>query len=355
VFVVPKLLPDGRRNTVRCVSLEHKLGIHASPTCVLSFEDAEGELVGPEHGGMRAMFSMMNPARLAIAVQGLAIGERSWQQAHAYAQVRRQGRDPRTRSGPVALVEHPDVRRMLADLRSTTRALRLLLYTTAAEAEAAEAAQVDGDGGGKAVSPARRRVDVLTPIVKAWCTDEGVRLASLALQVHGGAGYVEETGIAQRLRDSRIAPIYEGTNGIQAIDLVQRKVLPDGGAALLALLDDLAAGAPVGQGELAAASDAVRAGLAEVRTTTEWLAGTNAAADGPDDVLAGATPYLELVATVAAGALLASYAATAVTSAWPEAHELVEDARFFATHRLRPALGLGPVVRAGSEPLPRFP
>lgn len=350
LFVVPKVLPNGTRNAIRCTGLEHKLGIHASPTCSIEFDAAVAEMVGPEHAGMAAMFTMMNAARLAIAVQGLASAERSWNQAMEYARQRRQGRAPGGSPGePSPIAAHPDVRRMLADLRATTRAMRLLLYSTTALAQAPDTAVEPGDR-----ESAGRMVEVLTPIAKAWATDEGFRLASEALQVHGGVGYVEETGIAQRLRDARIAPIYEGTNGIQAIDLVVRKVVPDGGAALADVVEHvLATMPPAGRApELDEARATAMAALDTVRTATDWIVGRSAERD--DDVLAAATPYLELVGTVLGGVLLVGLAASAVDAEDPAAGELVADALFFAAHRVAPAQGLLHAVRAGADVLPRF-
>ncbi len=219
MFLVPKFRPgaDGapaEPNDVRCVSIEHKLGINASPTCVMSFGDTGdcvGWLVGEEHGGMRAMFTMMNNARLNVGLQGVSIAERATQEAVAYAQQRVQG----ARAGsPVAIIEHPDVRRMLLRMKALTQAARALAYYATGQADRAEVGDAD----------AKARVDLLTPLVKAYATDVGVEVASLGIQVHGGMGYIEETGAAQHYRDSRIAPIYEGTNGIQAADLVGRKL-----------------------------------------------------------------------------------------------------------------------------------
>lgn len=329
LFAVRKVLADGVRNGVHCVGVERKLGIHASPTCVIELDGAVGELVGEEHGGMRAMFTMMNAARLAIGVQGLAMAERSWRQAVDYARDRQQGRRPESELGKQASIAlHPDVRRMLADLRATTRAMRLVLYTAAAASDAA--------GAGDDV--ARWRADLLTPIAKAWCTDQGFRLASEAIQVHGGAGYIEETGIAQRLRDARIGPIYEGTNGIQAIDLVTRKILGDRGRALGELLHELE---PTGD------PDGIRA----VRTAGAWLV---ANAGRSDDVLAGATPFLELVGTVVAGAMLRAHAVRSSAADGATAAQLAEDADFFAAHRVRPAVGLLHAITAGTATLPSF-
>ncbi|MEX1093066.1 MAG: acyl-CoA dehydrogenase family protein, partial [Acidimicrobiia bacterium] len=228
MFIVPKFVPDaegnpGERNDITIVSLEHKLGIHASPTCVVSFGDegdgAVGYLLGEEQKGMRNMFTMMNVARIGVGLEGLAITEGAYQQAVGYARDRVQGRKTGSDShDEVAIVEHPDVRRMLLTMKAYAMAMRSLLYYTAAETDFAD--HSDDDARRKL---ADNRVAVLTPLVKAWCTDVGVEMASLGIQVHGGMGYIEETGAAQYFRDSRIAPIYEGTNGIQAIDLLTRK------------------------------------------------------------------------------------------------------------------------------------
>jgi alkylation response protein AidB-like acyl-CoA dehydrogenase len=342
LFAVPKLLADGSRNTVRCVRVERKLGIHASPTCVMEFDGALGELIGEEHGGMRAMFTMMNAARLAIGVQGLAIGERATQQSWRYAAERRQGRAHGASDGPSPINAHPDVRRMLLDLRSSTRAMRLLLYTTAAHADAAD----DAAGSPTARAAAQRRVDVLTPVVKAWCTDTGFRLASLAVQIHGGTGYVEETGVAQLLRDSRIGPIYEGTNGIQAIDLAVRKVARDSGSAIAEHLDDLDQRLlRVGsRAELADVVEVLREGIDAARRGTAFLVAV--AHDHERDVLAGATAYLNLIAVVTAGVLLADLA-----DRHPDDGDSAIDARFFAFEHVVLSDGLVRRLTAGAERL----
>ncbi|MCK8785872.1 acyl-CoA dehydrogenase [Roseomonas sp. NAR14] len=219
LFVAPKVLPDGRRNALGCGGLERKMGIHASPTCVMLFEGAEAELVGEPNRGLAAMFVMMNAARLGVGVEGVGQGARAVALAEAYAAGREQGGRP--------IAEYPDVARMLREMRSVTLAARLL----ALEASVAlDRARLLGDAAAAA------RIALLTPIVKAWCTDRGIDVASLGVQVHGGAGFTEDAGAAQVLRDARIAPIYEGTNGIQAIDLVVRKVARDSGAAMRALL-----------------------------------------------------------------------------------------------------------------------
>ena len=305
VFAVPKLRSDGTRNGIRCVRLEEKLGIHSSPTCVMELDGAFGELIGTECGGMPIMFTMMNVARVAIGIQGLSVAQRSTEQATAYAAEREQG-------GRL-IAGHPDVRRMLLDLRSSTRALRLLLYATAA----AEGA----------------RADLLTPIAKSWPTDEGFRLASLAVQVHGGAGYIDEVGIAQRLRDVRITSIYEGTNGIQAIDLVVRKVRRDGGIAMAAHLDDLA------RREIP--SDVrvpIERGLEAARSATRFVLEHDEV-----DGLASATAYLELIGIVTGGVFLAELACADDADA-----DDALDARFFAHEHVSMAPALADRIAAGA-------
>ena len=224
LFAAQRVLDDGSRNAVRCGGIEKKLGIHASPTCVMLFEGAEAEMIGEPNRGLQAMFAMMNAARLAVGVQGVGQGARALQLAEAYADQRIQGGRP--------ISEHPDVARMLTEMRAITFAGRLMTLEAAA---ALDRHHLLGE------EAAATRLALLIPIVKAWCTDRGLEVASLGVQVHGGMGFVEDTGAAQVLRDARIAPIYEGTNGIQAIDLLVRKVAKDEGAAMRALLEEVAA------------------------------------------------------------------------------------------------------------------
>ena len=267
LFAVPKYLPDGSRNPVRAVSLEHKLGIHASPTAVLAFEGALGEMVGPANRGLPSMFAMMNAARLGVAMQGVAVAERAFRRAAAFAADRQQG------GGPIVL--HPDVRRSLWTMRALAVGARLLtLY-------AADQTRTDAT-----------RAALLIPVAKAWSSDAGVEAASLGIQVHGGMGYIEETGAAQHLRDARIAPIYEGTNGIQALTLLRRGLLRDQGAALAALLDEADA-APY-------ATPGLKLAVQHARAAADWLRQAE-----PRGAEAGATPFLGLVGTVAAGWLCA--------------------------------------------------
>jgi alkylation response protein AidB-like acyl-CoA dehydrogenase len=363
LFLVPKRLvaADGapsEPNALGCVRLEEKLGIHLAPTCVMSYDGALAELVGPERAGMRAMFTMMNRARLSIGAEGPAVGERAYQQALAYAGERRQGRasgvQPPRRS---TIIEHPDVRRMLLDMRTSVLASRLVLYSAASQ----------GDLARHSPDPAVRElaqslVDLLTPVAKAWATDLGVEVASTGIQVLGGIGYVEEAGMAQRLRDARIAPIYEGTNGIQAIDLVLRKVPRRSGAAvqhLLGLIEQFVKGAheqPGGEA-LGPTIEALGEAHEVLSSTTAWLIGR--AAERPDDALAGATAYLELLGVTLGGWLLGRRAqcaggrevdggrAPATTAAAVAAAE----SNFYAARQLGRATGLRRAVTAGAASL----
>src|SRR5919112_299538 len=239
LFLVPKFLPDGTRNDVRCHSLEHKMGIHGSPTCTMIYGDqggAVGWLVGEENRGLACMFTMMNNARLAVGAQGVAMADRAYQQALGYANERKQGRAIGAVEGMSAIVQHPDVQRNLLTMKALTAASRAICYMTA---EAIDRAHLEQDAAGR--RKANERASLLTPVAKAFSTDIGVEVASLGVQVHGGMGFVEETGAAQHLRDARIAPIYEGTNGIQAADLVGRKLGLDGGLAFDELIADIRA------------------------------------------------------------------------------------------------------------------
>jgi 3-(methylsulfanyl)propanoyl-CoA dehydrogenase len=362
-FIVPKCLVNedgslGARNDVRCVSIEHKLGTHASPTCVMSFGEgggAVGYLIGEANQGMRYMFTMMNTARLSVGVQGLSLAERSYQDALCYAQERRQGRAVGAPTGePSPIVEHPDVRRMLLTMKACIEAMRAMLYTNAVSIDLAR------EHPDQAERDARRElVDLLTPVCKAWCTDLGVELTSIGLQVHGGMGYVEETGVAQYLRDSRVAPIYEGTNGIQAIDLVTRKVPMRGGgvvADLLAQMEaldpELAAAGP----ELAAMRSALASGVSVLREATDWIMSRGLAE--PNDALAGATPYLRLSGLVIGGWLLAR-SALAASRLLGDAggsdviflRAKIGTARFYTEQLLPQTAGLLPAVTAGARPL----
>jgi alkylation response protein AidB-like acyl-CoA dehydrogenase len=360
LFIVPKYLPaadgtPGKRNDLRCVSLEHKLGIHASPTCVMSFGDdggAVGHLVGEEGRGLSYMFTMMNNARLSVGIQGLAIAERAYQQAAAFARNRVQSKDDGSAApASVSIVHHADVRRMLMSMRSQIEAMRALGYYTAAG--------IDGALKQPDKAAARRiqdRVDLLIPIVKAWFTDLGNEIASTGVQIHGGMGFVEETGAAQHLRDARILPIYEGTNGIQARDLVGRKVAKDGGETMLALVAEMRATAEEMKAAPGDDLEAIRAGLVAaadaLEDATKWVAQSVKAE--LVNALAGSVPFLRLAGTALGGWLLARSALVAQTRlgqrdgdpAFLEA-KLVT-ARFYAEVILPPALAeLGPLKAAG--------
>jgi len=322
LFLVPKLLPDGSPNDLRCVSIEHKLGIHASPTCVMSYGDhggAVGWLIGPENGGMAAMFTMMNNARLNVGLQGVGIAERATQRAVAYAIERKQGQRNRL---PVPIAEHPDVRRMLMRMRALTMGARALAYCAFGQVDRA----AKGDSG------AGLRAEVLTPLVKAWCTDVGIEVANLGIQVHGGMGYIEETGAAQHLRDARIASIYEGTNGIQAADLVGRKLGLDGGLAFDGLIADIEA--ETNDMRLIALTDAVEVAAATLRSSAL------------DDRLAGSYPFLTMCAVMTAGWLVERMAFS------QDADERTRAAaEFFLANVVPEALGLGAAAEAGAAQL----
>ena len=341
LFIVPKVLVNGdgslgARNDLRPVGLEHKLGIHGSPTCVMAYGEGDGALgtlVGEENCGIQYMFTMMNNARLGVGLQGVAVAERAYQQARAFAMERVQGYDE-TAGGkaPVPILHHPDVRRMLMTMKAETEAMRALCYWVAG---ALDRAQRTGD------AEAQAQVDLMIPVVKAWCSDLGVEIASLGVQVHGGMGFIEETGAAQHMRDSRIAPIYEGTNGIQAMDLVARKLARDGGEALRAQLALMRADGP---GEkLAAAIDSVEraAGLILGRFGKEFGAAA-----------AAAVPFCNLLGLATGGWLLARGAAAAerLLADGAEDTEFLEakrlTARFYAETLLPQHAGLLAAVEA---------
>src|SRR5438105_3888714 len=337
LFLIPKFLlnPDGSlgpRNDARAHSIEHKLGIHASPTCTMVYGDhggATGFLVGEENRGMACMFTMMNQARLSVALQGVAIAERATQQALAYARERKQGRATGVESGSSPIIAHPDVKRMLLTMRALTRAARALCYATAV---ALDRAQRSPDEAAR--KAAHERASLLTPVAKAFSTDIGSEVASLGVQVHGGMGYIEETGAAQHYRDARIGQIYEGTNGIQAIDLVTRKLPLAGGATVRAYIGEIkrTAAAANAAKDLGFGATGVRLGeaAASLERATDWLLGRSQ--NNPEAALAGATPYLRLFALAAGGALLAEEALAAVRLGGngADAAGRIALARFFA-------------------------
>ena len=355
MFLVPKFLvrPDGslgERNTATCVSIEHKVGIHGSPTCVMAYEDAIGWLVGGEHDGMRNMFTMMNNARLSVGLQGLSVAERAYQQALQYAQDRIQGRAigaPAGVSSPI--IEHPDVRRMLMTQRAWIDAMRCLVYTNAAALDLADAAR--GAGDRDAATSWQERADVLIPLTKGLCTEVVNESTSLALQIHGGMGFVEETGVAQHYRDARIAAIYEGTNGIQAADLVGRKLSMRGGGVIRDLLDEVesAAKALGAVDGLQAAAAALGGGVAAARTATDHVAGISGT--DPRSLLGSSMPYLRLLGTVTCAGLLAKGAAVAAGRDDDFHRAKVVSAKFFAEQIVPAAVGLLPAVLAPADDL----
>ena len=366
LFVVPKFIPNkdgtpGKRNPATCVSIEHKLGIHASPTAVMAYEKAVGYLVGEENRGLEYMFIMMNAARFAVGLEGVAIAERAFQRALAFAKERLQGRDLiGGAQGPgraVPIIRHPDVRRMLMLMKSRAEAMRALAYTTAAALDFSHKSENKGD---------RQRhqafVDLMIPVVKGWSTETGIEVASLGVQVHGGMGFVEETGAAQYLRDARITTIYEGTTGIQAMDLVGRKIAREGGAtakawisAVKALDADLAKSA---NPDIKALASQLAAGIQAVADGVDFIV----AEKNPATIFAGAVPFLKLMGIVAGGWQMARAALAAEKKlASGDADKSfyaakIATARFYGDHVLVQAPGLrdtvvkgGAVVMALSE------
>ena len=358
LFIVPKFLVNddgslGEENDVKCLSIEHKLGIHASPTCVLQFGDnggAIGYLVGDENSGMRYMFTMMNQARLAVGLEGLAVADRAYQQALEYALERRQGRRPETPKGESSLIiEHPDVRRMLMTMKAYVEAMRCLVYLNA---KAIDIAHHHPDESER--EQGRELTDLLTPLSKGWCTDLGNELTSLGIQVHGGMGFVEETGAAQHYRDIRIAGIYEGTNGIQAIDLVGRKLNMRNGDVVFELLTQIdETVTTLNERGLEEIGLPLKEANESLKKASTWLLENGAG--NSDAVLAGATPYLRMFGTTIGGWLMANSALSAqqlLTEATENTEFLqakIETARFFAQQLLPQATGLLASVTSGSD------
>ncbi len=339
LFLVPKIMPDGSRNDVRAHSIEHKLGINASPTCTMVYGDkggAVGFLIGEEHKGMHCMFTMMNRTRLAVGLQGVAIAELATQQALSYARERKQG------SGGT-IIHYPDVKRMLLTMRASTAAARAICYATAVAIDRSqrgksEAARKAGD----------QHASLLTPVAKAFSTDIGIEVASLGVQVHGGMGFIEETGAAQHYRDARIAAIYEGTNGIQAIDLVTRKVPLEGGNTVRLYLGELREIVKAVQASNAPAFGETAARLGEaidsLERVTQWLLAQKTS----DTTLAGATPYLRLFGNAAGGCMLADQGLAALRDNGDGAARTAL-ARFFAENIAVQASGLERSIIEGAD------
>ena len=356
LFVVPKFLPKadgtpGERNRAKCASIEHKLGIHASPTAVMVFEDATGYLVGEENKGLAYMFVMMNAARFSVGLEGVSISERAFQRALAYARDRLQGKDLVQGGKTVPIIRHPDVRRMLMLMKSQTEAARALAYVVAASMDFARRSQ-DAD--------LRKRhqafVDLMIPVVKGWSTETGIEIASLGVQVHGGMGFIEETGAAQHLRDARITTIYEGTTGIQAADLVGRKVARDGGATVREWIvvlrnfdSDLSSS---GNSDIQAMRSRLCAAVQAVSDSVDFILAT--AGKDPNAVFAGAAPFLKLMGITAGGWQLARAALAAEKKLSGKEGDQgfyaakIATARFFADHVLSQAPGLAATVTQGS-------
>ena len=362
LFVVPKYLvgADGKiaeRNDLRCVSLEHKMGIHASPTAVMSYGEgggALGLLVGEENKGLQYMFTTMNNARLSVGLEGVAVAERALQKAAAFARERVQSRDiaggdPR----PVTIIHHPDIRRMLLTMRALTEASRALAYFAAAKLDIANRHPDPAER-----QKARAIVDLLIPVVKGWGSEIGSEAASLGVQVHGGMGYIEETGAAQFMRDAKIAEIYEGTNGIQANDLIGRKLTRDGGETaktFIATMRSVDRELARADESLASLRDALDKGLTALEATTDWILSRQAGE--PRDAAAGAMNYLRLWGTVAGGWLMARAALAAGTDlksgqgnpAFLRAKTVT--ARFYGEHILPRAASLQAAATAGAATL----
>jgi 3-(methylthio)propanoyl-CoA dehydrogenase len=352
LFVVPKFLVKsdgslGERNGANCVSLEHKLGIHASPTAVMIYDNAAGYLVGQENQGLETMFIMMNAARFGVGLEGVAIAERAFQRALAFSKERLQGRDLASGGKTVPIIRHPDVRRMLMLMKAQTEAMRALAYVVAA---AMDFAHREGDEDKRKQHQAF--VDLMIPVVKGWCTETGIEVASLGIQVHGGMGFVEETGAAQYLRDARITTIYEGTTGIQAMDLVGRKIAREGGATAKAWIASLKAlDARLAAPELQGLRRQLAGGVQAISDCVDFIV----AEKNPLSTLAGAVPFLKLMGIVAGGWQMAravllckkNLAAGKGDRSFLEAK--LATARFYGDHVLVQAPSLRDTVVNGSD------
>jgi alkylation response protein AidB-like acyl-CoA dehydrogenase len=353
LFLIPKFLVNadgslGQRNDIYVSGIEHKLGMHASPTCTMTMGDrggAIGYLIGEENRGMQCMFTMMNQARLGVGLEGVGIADRAYQQALGFAQGRRQGRAIGNSGGdPDPIIVHPDVKRMLMQMRASTAAARTICYATAVALDISVRAK-----DAKVRTDAAARGALLTPIAKAFSTDIGNEVTYLGVQIHGGMGFIEETGAAQHFRDARITPIYEGTNGIQAIDLVTRKLAADGGTSVFSLLDELSAVVR----RVEASNDPafgttgakLRDALASLDRASRWL--LERVTSAPNDALAGATPYLRLFGSTLGGCLLAGEALAARADG--DGERYVALARFFAENISVQAVSLEKTVTDSAE------
>ena len=354
LFLVPKYLVDedgsiGERNDISVQSLEHKLGIHGSPTCVMNFGDGDGAigyLVGEENKGLACMFTMMNHARIEVGVQGLAISERAYQLARDYAKERIQGGAP-GKQGRVSIINHADVRRMLLVMRSGVEAMRGLAYATSGVLDHSHHAE-----SAEARDAAARRLALLTPVVKGWMTELAQEITSLGVQIHGGMGYVEETGAAQHMRDARILPIYEGTTGIQAGDFAGRKILADEGREIKLLIDEMRAlDAGLDDQRLVAVRSSLTAGIDDLEATVNWLL-ANAPSD-PHAPGSAAVNLMMLAGTVLGGYQLARAALAIVNGASADdaafGETKLQTVAFYASHMLPRSGAYRAAATAGSE------
>ena len=353
-FIVPKYLvqPDGsvgERNAVTCTAIERKLGLHGSPTCGLDFDGAVGYLIGERHKGMRCMFTMMNLSRLGVALSAVAVAERACQQAQAYAGERRQGRAfgaPAGEESPI--IAYPDVRRMLLTMRSYVQAMRGLVFATAHSLDMAKHHPEED-----VRARHEELVELLTPVAKAWCTDTACEVASLAIQVHGGAGYIEDTGVAQHYRDIRGAAIYEGTNGVQGLDLIGRKLPLRAGGVVKDFLATVAALAcrlgDLDDEDLRSIAANLGDAVEGLEAATNWF--FERGFSDPDDAMAAAGPYLRMFGLLAGGWMMARQALAASELEGEEHRDKLLSARFYAEQLLPQARGLLGAVTAGKVPL----
>lgn len=350
LFVVPKVLVNedgslGDRNGVKCIGLEKKIGIHASPTCVMEYEGATGWLVGEENKGLACMFTMMNAARLNVGLEGVGVSEAAYQAAYAYAQERKQGRVEGI-DGPAPILHHADVRRTLTTMRAHTMAARAICYACGVAADLADAS--DDEATREAAS---LREELLTPIAKAWATDTGVEMASFGVQIHGGMGFMNETLAAQLYRDARIAPIYEGTNGIQAIDLVGRKLSMAGGRAMTDMIEEVRetarAARETNDPQLGQIADRLVAAADALNEATDWM--KSVMKDEREKGLSGATAYLELAGNVIGGHFLAKGALSARADNSPLRGRMTALAGFFSETALAEAPGRVSGITKGGD------
>jgi len=349
LFLVPKFLLNddgslGARNSLKCIGLEKKMGIHASPTCVMEYDGATGWLIGEANKGLACMFTMMNAARLNVGLEGVAVGEAAYQTAFTYAQERKQGKAPGV-EGPAPILHHADVRRTLTTMRARVAAARAICYACGVAADLAVSAPDE-----QARHAAKLREDLLTPIAKAWSTDMGVDIASMGVQIHGGMGFMNETLAAQLYRDARIAPIYEGTNGIQAIDLVGRKLTGTNGESMRLILGDIDAtireARATNEPQLVQIADRLRAGADALREATDWMLTAMKERD-QDKALSGATAYLALAGDVIGGHFLTKAATAARSGDLSARARNLALAGFFAETALASVPGRVPGITEG--------